>query len=160
MICCRVRPNLSTRASDSLATGRSRLLYFVMRSFINRRSCGPLHTPAKKRESIDLHLPPKELLRVFVCWRFFSCHLFPDFSLDIFDLTEDIFTNPTICVSVIYRNARGSFPFLLLHDSLISSHPFSIWNQDWRVDHTVKWKSDRLIVGRPHWRGHTNLIIL
>ena len=49
---------------------------------------------------------------------------------------------------------------LLLHDSLISSHPFSIWNQDWRVDHTVKWKSDRLIVGRPHWRGHTNLIIL
>ena len=38
MICCKVSPNFRMTASDSLATGRSRVLYFDIKSLISLRS--------------------------------------------------------------------------------------------------------------------------
>ena len=50
MICCRVRPNERTTASDSLMTGLSSLLYPLLssRSVNNLRSCIPLSAPKLK----------------------------------------------------------------------------------------------------------------
>lgn len=41
IICWSVRPNFTDSASDSLATGRSRMLYELSRWFSRRFSCGP-----------------------------------------------------------------------------------------------------------------------
>lgn len=49
MICWRVRPNFTDSASDSLATGRSRMLYELSRWLSRRFSCGPWVLSADKR---------------------------------------------------------------------------------------------------------------
>jgi hypothetical protein len=46
MICCKVRPNLTSRGSDSLATGLSKTLYGPNKVFSSRFSCGPCCEPA------------------------------------------------------------------------------------------------------------------
>ena len=48
IICCKVRPNLSKTASDSSATGLSRVLQFVIKSLISRLSCEPHRIPERK----------------------------------------------------------------------------------------------------------------
>ena len=47
MICIKVRPKLTTTGSDSLATGRSNVLYFSSKFVSNRFSLGPPQQPAK-----------------------------------------------------------------------------------------------------------------
>lgn len=50
MICCNVRPNLTSNGSLSLATGRSSVLYVASSVFSKRFSWGPCSDPVNNEK--------------------------------------------------------------------------------------------------------------